>query len=123
MYEYADDISYAVGGGGGSGHGHSSRGDFFAIRLADNGNSSFPAFDWYELKGAIYRFGYYDCSKILEGGATDDFTEHYYCSSGVDLFRGCNESCYSQMKDLTAFNFTSSLFGREAETTTSQLFY
>ena len=86
-------------------------------------NTEIPAFDFYELRNGLYKFGYYDCSNILQGGATDDMTKHYLCSEGIDLFKSCNSTCNGQMEDMTAFEFESTLFGAEHETATSQVFY
>mmetsp|Transcript_13560 Transcript_13560/g.23766 ORF Transcript_13560/g.23766 Transcript_13560/m.23766 type:complete len:92 (-) Transcript_13560:83-358(-) len=91
--------------------------------MKKSNNSESAAFDFYELKGGRYTFGHYDCSKISEGGATDDMTAHYHCSEGVDLFSGCNSTCWGEMEDMRAFDFKSSLFGSEPETSTSQVFY
>jgi len=124
IYQYADDIYYAAGGGGGDGYGHSQGiggEDFFAMR--NSNNTEVAAFDFYELKGGRYTFGYYDCSKILQGGATDDMAAHYHCSEGIDLFKGCNETCWGKMEDMREFDFESSMFGAESETSTSQVFY
>jgi len=37
----------------------------------------------YELKDGIYTFGYYDCDRIVQGGAIDDYQYHYFCSNQV----------------------------------------
>lgn len=131
IHIYAPDVPYRSGGWGGDGYGRSQGAgaqDFFALRLSDSsesqdGDASENAFDWYELKDGIYKFGYYDCGKIFQGGAVDDFTNHYFCSEGTDLFAGCNDACDGQLQDFRAFNFTSHHFGNSNETTTSQLFY
>jgi len=147
IYQYTDsqssrhqyqrgDIEYQCGGGGGTGIGHSQGitttadgtvvQDFFVMRKADqslnrNQNNG-PHHDWYELKSGVYKFGYYDCDRIVEGGAIDDYQYHYFCSSGYDLYSGCVAACGLNMADYTSFNFTSTLFGEVDDTATSQIF-
>jgi hypothetical protein len=43
----------------------------------------------YEHRDGRYKFGYYDCSRLVEGGGVDDYQYHYFCSSGIDLYTGC----------------------------------
>lgn len=137
---------YKSGGGGGWGTGHSQGGsfeggetshgtDFYVLRQSKpNKHFSSPAnsaasdhYDWYELRDGIYRFGYYDCGRIVEGGSIDDYQYHYFCSNGFDLFQGCRAKCgvgnyATELADYRTFNFTSSLFGEIEETQTSQIF-
>ena len=137
MYQYANDISYASGGGGGTGYAHSQGAgddgiinDFFVMRggnvaasAADNVAVG-TAFDFYEHKDGIFQFGYYDCDKIVQGGAVDDYANHYFCSNGTDLFQGCMSACGSLIMNWTMYNFTSALFpdNKGEDTQTSQVF-
>mmetsp|Transcript_41900 Transcript_41900/g.94657 ORF Transcript_41900/g.94657 Transcript_41900/m.94657 type:complete len:233 (-) Transcript_41900:706-1404(-) len=107
------EVEYQLGGGGGLGAGQSqgvsatdgATVDFFVLRQGDqslqNSGSGGEAnegngkrgnngahHDWYELRNGIYKFGYYDCSRIVQGGAVDDYQYHYFCSSGYDLYEG-----------------------------------
>lgn len=140
------DVNYVVGGGGGYGVGHSqgvasadgSTMDMFVLRAGGqslsgpggsagslgngNGGNNGPHHDWYEHRGGIYKFGYYNCSRIVQGGAVDDYQYHYFCSDGLDLYAGCVASCGTAMADYSSFNFTSAMFGEVTETSTSQVF-
>ena len=142
MYQFADDITYASGGGGGTGYAHSMgpgldgvTSDFFVVRGAYGSEAGGvrpaaadiavgTAFDFYEQKDGRFQFGYYDCDKIVQGGAVDDYANNYFCTGGVDLFRGCLMSCGPQISNWTMYNFTSALFpdNQNADTQTSQLF-
>jgi len=51
--------------------------------------------DRYELRGGTYKFGYYDCDRIVQGGAADDYQYHYFCSSGYDLYQGARQKAGS----------------------------
>ena len=56
---------HGAGGGGGNGFAHSqmtATETFFVMQKAHTSDN--PAFDFYELKGGIYTFGYYNCSKV-----------------------------------------------------------
>ena len=146
QYERGD-IEYAVGGGGGYGVGHSQGAgftggadkaygtDFYVLRQGTPSvvdgeratNVPNDHYDFYELRDGIYTFGYYECNRIVEGGAIDDYQYHYYCSGGFDLFQGCLNKCgvgdYNDtLADYRTFNFTSSLLGHIEETQTSQIF-
>jgi len=122
LYQPADNIFYESDGRGGTGFAHSQgdRGeDFFALRA----RSTFQGYDWYELKDGRQTFGYYDCARIVQGGAVTDFSNNYECSQGVNLYHGCLKECEQQMRNYTDFNYTSVLFGDPADTTTSQVFF
>lgn len=125
LYQFADNIEFAAGGGGGYGHSHSQgMGSEHYFVMRKRNDTGFKGFDYYELRDGKYTFGYYDCGKIVQGGAIDDFKQHYYCSAGVNLFEGCNRTCWGQgLQDYRRFNYTSTLFGSPDETTTSQVFY
>jgi hypothetical protein len=92
---------FQAGGGGGLGTGHSQGivvsdnvvvQDFFVIRKGDQSLSANQNngqhHDWYELKSGVYKFGYYDCDRIVQGGAVDDYQYHYFCSNNFDLYAG-----------------------------------
>lgn len=143
MYQYANDISYKSGGGGGTGYAHSQgpgadeilgSEDFFVarglkydaggIKVTADGVAAGTAFDYYEHKSGIFTFGYYDCDKIVLGGAIDDYAPSYTCTDGIDLFQGCVRSCGPRMMNWTMYNFTSALYpdNKNGDTETSQLF-
>lgn len=145
LYEYTDrqssrnqyergEVEYALGGGGGWGSGHSQGGPEFGLSGTDlyvlrRGKGGVPNdhFDFYELRRGFYKFGYYDCDRIVEGGSIDDYQYHYYCADNFDLFEGCLRRCgvgdYAQgLADFRTFNFTSSLLGSIGESQTSQIF-